>query len=205
MINLFNRNATNSSLSRVVFITGMILAITLVSWGATGRSGNYVPKAQAASVDYFLKIEGIDGESQDSQHPSAIQIESWSWGESNAGISHGSGGGAGKVSFQDFSFTSSVSKATPKLMLAAANGKRFPRATLTVRKAGGDQQDYYKVTLLNVMVSSYGNSGSGTNIPTDQFSLNFTKIEFEYKTQKADGTLDAPIKASWDLKTNKGS
>jgi len=184
--------------------TGVLLAVVLVALGVAARPGNSIPKASAAQADYFLKIEGIDGESSDAQHPNTIQIESWSFGESNAGITRGSGGGAGKASFSDISFTSSISKATPKLMLAVANGKRFPKATLMVRKAGSDQQDYYKVTLSNVMVSSYANSGSGTSLPTDQFSLNFTKIEFEYKPQTAAGTAASSVKAGWDLKMNKG-
>jgi len=40
-------------------------------------------------------------------------------------------------------------------------------------------------------------------LPVDQFSLNFAKVEKEYKPQKADGSLDSPIKAGWDLKANK--
>ena len=40
-------------------------------------------------------------------------------------------------------------------------------------------------------------------VPTDQISLNFAKIEVEYKAQKPDGTLDSPVKAGYDLKANK--
>ena len=36
----------------------------------------------------------------------------------------------------------------------------------------------------------------------DQISLNFSKIEFEYKAQKADGSLDSPVKAGYDVKQN---
>jgi type VI secretion system secreted protein Hcp len=41
------------------------------------------------------------------------------------------------------------------------------------------------------------------DIPTDQFSLNFAEIEYGYRPQKADGSLDAPVKAAYDLKANK--
>ena len=44
------------------------------------------------SVDFFLKIDGIEGESQDKTHKNEIQLESWSWGQSNTG-SMGAGGG----------------------------------------------------------------------------------------------------------------
>ena len=45
--------------------------------------------------------------------------------------------------------------------------------------------------------------GQGNVVPTDQFSLNFAKIEIEYKEQKADGTLGASVKAGFDVKSNK--
>lgn len=157
------------------------------------------------AVDYFLKIDGIEGESSDGKHKSEIDVESWSWGASQAGAgSFGGGGGAGKVSMQDFSFSMKVNKASPKLMLACATGDHIKQATLTCRKAGGDQQEYMKVVMSDILVSSYQAGGSvGSVIPMDQISLNFSKIEFEYKPQKADGSLDSPVKTGWDLKKNQ--
>jgi len=159
-----------------------------------------------AVADYFLKIEGVDGESSDAKHKGEIDVESWSWGEAQTGAhSAGGGGGSGKVHMQDFHFVMKVNKASPKLMLACASGEHFKSATLTVRKAGKDQQEYLKIKLSDLLVSSYQTGGSaGSNVvPTDQISLNYSKIEFEYKEQKADGTLGAPVKAGWDVKSTK--
>ncbi len=159
-----------------------------------------------AAVDYFLKVEGIDGESSDHKHKGEIDLESWSWGEAQHGThSSGGGGGAGKVSMQDFHFVAKISKAAPKLMLACATGEHFKKAVLTCRKAGKDQQEFLKITLSDLLVSSYqtGGSGHANIVPTDQCSLNFSKIEFEYKEQKPDGTLGAPTKAGYDVKANK--
>jgi type VI secretion system secreted protein Hcp len=159
-----------------------------------------------AAVDYFLKIEGVQGESTDDKHKNEIDVESWSWGESNAGtFSTGGGGGAGKVSMQDFHFVMKMNKATPKLMLACASGEHIKKAELVCRKAGKEQQEYLKIVLSDVLVSSYqtGGSAGSSVVPMDQISLNFSKIEFEYKPQKADGTLDAAAKSGWDLKANK--
>jgi len=158
-----------------------------------------------AAVDYFLKVDSIDGESTDDKHKNEIDVESWSWGETNMGThAGGGGGGAGKVTMQDFSFTMKVNKSTPKLMLACATGQHIKKAVLTCRKAGGDQQEYMIVTFSDLLVSSYQTGGSaGDVVPTDQVSMNFSKIEFEYKPQKPDGSLDAAIKAGYDLKLNK--
>jgi type VI secretion system secreted protein Hcp len=155
--------------------------------------------------DFLLEIDGIKGESKDKAHKDTIEVDSFSWGISNAG-SHASnsGGGAGKASFQDIHFTSSVGKASANLALSCANGKHIKKAVLYVRKQGENQQDYYVVTLEDLLVSSYqsGDAAGGSSIPTDQFSLNYAKIKYEYKPQKQDGTLDAPITMTWDIKSN---
>ena len=158
-----------------------------------------------AAVDYFLKIDGIDGESQDDKHKGEIDLASFSWGESNTGThAAGGGGGAGKVSMQDFHFVMHVNKASPKLLLACANGEHIKKAILTCRKAGKDQQEYLKMTFSDVLVSSFQTGGSaGDIVPTDQISLNFAKVEYEYKEQKPDGTLGGAVKAGWDVKANK--
>ena len=158
-----------------------------------------------AAVDYFLKLQGIDGESTDSKHKNEIDIESWSWGATQSGSSaYGGGGGAGKVQMQDFHFTMRVNKASPKLMLACASGEHIKEAILTCRKAGKEQQEYLKIKFTDLLVSSYQTGGSaGDVIPMDQIALNFSKIELEYKEQKPDGTLGGATKAGYDLKSNK--
>ncbi|HMM33266.1 MAG TPA: type VI secretion system tube protein Hcp [Thermoanaerobaculia bacterium] len=158
-------------------------------------------------VDYFLKIDGIEGESADAKHKGEIDVLSWSWGASQSGtMQFGGGGGAGKVQMQDFGFTMRINKATPKLFLHCANGAHIKQAVLTARKAGKEQQEYLKLTFTDILVSSYQTGGSGDSdvVPIESISLNFAKIEFEYKEQKADGTLSGPIKTHYDLKTNKG-
>ncbi len=158
-----------------------------------------------AVTEYFVKIKGIEGESSDKDHKGEIDVQSWSWGETQSGThSSGGGGGAGRVSMQDFHFTMKVNKATPKLMLACATGEHIPEAILTCRKAGGKQEAYLKVTMSDLLVSSYQTGGAASSdiIPTDQISLNFAKIEFEYKEQKQDGTLGGAIKAGYDVKQN---
>ena len=158
-----------------------------------------------AKTDYFLKLDGIKGESQDSKHKSEIEVESFSWGATNSGaFAHGSGGGAGKVSFVDVHFTKLVDAASPELALSCASGKHIKSALLTVRKAGEDQQEYYKVKLTDVLVSSYQGGGHGGQlVPTDQFSLAFSKIEFSYSPQDQKGKLGSPVTFGWDVQANK--
>ena len=156
-----------------------------------------------AQVDYFLKLDGIDGESQDAKHKGEIDVLGYSFGATNSGSGSFAGGsGAGKVQMQDFSFTMKTNKASPKLFLACSSGEHIKSAILTVRKAGKDQQEFLKITMSEVLVSSFQHQG-GDPMPNDQITLNFAKIEKEYKEQKPDGTLGGSVKTGWDLKQNK--
>ena len=57
----------------------------------------------------------------------------------------------------------------------------------------------------DILISSYqtGGSSGGSEVPMDQISFNFAKLEMGYKEQKADGTLGGEVKAGWDVKANK--
>ncbi len=153
-----------------------------------------------AVFDCFLKIDGIDGESHDDKHKGEIDVASWSWGATQGGTQSSGGGGAGKVAMGDLHVQMTVSKASPKLMLAVASGKHIEKAVLTCRKAGKTQQEYLKITLTDILVSSYQTevNGSAGIVPTEDVGLNFSKIEFEYREQKPDGSLGGSVKAGWD-------
>ena len=159
-----------------------------------------------ALVDYYLKIDGIDGESHDQKHKGEIEIDSFSWGQTQTGTAASNSGiGAGKVAMQDVSFVMRVNKASPKIALACANGDHINNAVLVCRKAGKDQQEFLKYTFSDILVSSYHTGGSQQSdlVPMDQFSLNFSKIECEYKEQKSDGTLGGTVKMGWDVKQHR--
>ncbi|MBN3860286.1 type VI secretion system tube protein Hcp [Neisseriaceae bacterium PsAf] len=170
----------------------------------------------AALVDYFLNIDGVQGESPDSVYKGWIQLQSWQWGEENSGHwGFGAGGGAGKVEMKDFEFHMVTNKASPKLFLLCATGEHINKAQLVCRKAGKGQQDFLRVTFSNCLVSSFYTRGNilienrsrkdfeeNPVLPIDVIKLNFARIEVEYKAQNNDGSMGAAIKAGYDLKTN---
>ena len=164
-------------------------------------------EASVARVDYFLKIDGIQGESTDSKHKGEIQVESFSWGAvQSGGHGGGGGGGAGKVQMQDFHFVMTVNKASPKLFLACARGDHIKHATFAARSSGGkSQQEFLVYKFSDVLVSSYqtGGSAAGDTLPMDQISFNFRRIDLEYRPQNPNGTLGQPEKAGWDVKAKK--
>jgi type VI secretion system secreted protein Hcp len=164
------------------------------------------PPPKPEKVNAFLAIDGIEGESTDASHPKTIEIDSWSFGETQSATTSGGGGGAGKVSMQDFHFiTKTVDKSSPKLFLVGASGEHIKDATLFVRKAGSNS-DYLKIKLTDILVSSYQTGGSSSSdIPTESVSLNFAKIEFSYTGVDAEGKLLPAVDVGWDILANKVS
>jgi type VI secretion system secreted protein Hcp len=160
-----------------------------------------------AHADYFLKIEGLDGESQDDKHKNEIHIESFHFGVANHGSGHtGTGSGSGKAVVHDIHFSKHADKSSPNLFIACCNGKHFPKATLTLRKAGENPHEYQTFQMEQVFVSSFNSKGPPTGgIASESFSLNFAKIEFVYTPQNKDGTAGAKITKAWNVATQKAS
>jgi type VI secretion system secreted protein Hcp len=158
-------------------------------------------------ADFFLKINGIEGECEDSKHKNELQIESWSWGEVNSGSSGiGSGAGTGKVSMNDFHFVVQTSKASPNLALAVADGRHIDECKLTCRKSTGEggQTAYMVITFSDVVISSYQVSASNSMpLPMESISFNYTKIKIEYSPQDSKGVVGKTVTMTWDLKQNK--
>ena len=156
------------------------------------------------SVDMFLKIEGVKGESQDDSHKGEIDVLSWNWGMTQSGTTHmGAGGGSGKVSVQDLSITKYVDSASPAIMQKCCNGSHFPEATLTVRKAGGSPVEYVKIKMKEVLISSVSSGGNGDmDRVTENITLNFSWFEHTYTEQTEDGSAGASIPTTWDIKKN---
>jgi type VI secretion system secreted protein Hcp len=157
------------------------------------------------AADIFAKLGDIKGESTDAKHKDEIEVLSFSWGMTNSPPAGGGGVGAGRATFQDLSIVHRIDKASPQLMLACATGKHLPDATITHRKAGKGQQEYLIVKMNDVIVTGVVHSGNpGQQDETSEtVSLAFAKVDFEFKPQKQDGSLDAGVHFKYDIKSNK--
>lgn len=155
-----------------------------------------------AVYNYELKIDTIDGESVRDKFAGWIDITSWSWGLSNTGSSSGGGGGgAGKAVFQDFSWTQGLDKSAIPIFLGVASGKHFKDAKLDVLKPGKAPDLFFEMIFANTMLTSFHLNGDGAS-QTATAALNYDKVTLRYRPQKADGSFDAWIEGTFDLKGN---
>lgn len=154
--------------------------------------------------DIFLKIEGITGEAQDALHQGEIDITAWSWQvQQDAQYFSGSGGGSPKATAHDLELIKPIDRSSPNLMTACFLGRRFPQATLTLRKSsGGVPLDFLKITLTDALITRVSpSSGGGSHFET--VCLSFSKIKQEYVMQHATGSGAGMVVGAFDIKNNK--
>src|SRR5262245_10140609 len=137
------------------------------------------------ALDTFLKLGDLKGESVVKGFEDHIQVLAWSWGLSQTGTTHsGTGGGAGKVNVQDLSFTHFLDTSSPRLIEACCKGKHYDKATLVMRKAGGDPLNYLTIKLADIIVTSVsGGASGGEDQQTENVTLNFASFEISYQAQ----------------------
>lgn len=162
------------------------------------------------AADFFIKIDGIDGESTDADHAKWIEVQSLSWGvQRNVGMDSYSattgGTSSGRAMLGTVNFSKAMDKATTKLMEYCATGKHSPKAEIHFCQAGdGDKKHtYMKYTLENVVVASYDVGAGGDYRPNENISLVYETIETGYKDLTNKGAGGAELKFKYSASENK--
>ena len=162
-----------------------------------------------SNSDFFLDLDGIEGESTDQDFKGKIEIETFGFGVSNEGtMAKGGGGGTGRAKFENITITKVIDKSSPKLFKSAATGDHIKKAVISARKASGkgNQYVYVSYTLEDVMVTGYSTTAvPGNPVLQETVKLDFTRIKIEYKPQKADGTPEGAVPAGYDRGTNRAN
>ena len=155
------------------------------------------------STDTHIKFDGVEGEATHKDHKGEIELLSWSWGVSNPSAVAGGGSGKGKANPGDFNFTHMYDKASPVLAKRCADGKHFPTVTMTARKSGEGQKDYFKIVMKEVFISSVQPAGSQGGDIMESVSMTYAQIDFSYKPQDEKGGLGGEVKFGWNIKTTE--
>lgn len=155
-----------------------------------------------ASESMWLKIDGCKGEAADDKHKDEIILTGWGWGMNHPVAFAGGGTSGGETTVQELTVTKLVDKASPNLMKYCLNAKVLSEVLLTTRKRGENPIENVKVKMKNAIISSVHVAGNG-ELPQENCSLAFEKVEVEYTPQKPDGSADGAVTVKWDIKANK--
>jgi type VI secretion system secreted protein Hcp len=142
--------------------------------------------------DYFLKIDGIEGEAQDKIHGKEVRLLDFSFSVSSR--ADRSQHATGKMVVEDASFSAAIDQAYPLLMKALTQNKIIAKVVLTCRKAGKTQEDFLTATLRKVYVSDCRLEGT-TTVPTMVFKMGFADVTFDYREQSDRGILGGALSA----------
>ena len=147
----------------------------------------------------------IKGQSTVEGHAGWINVDSMQWGVGRAVAQQQAGSAKREVSspsISEVTFSRASDLASPELFFQACGGVSLGKCEIHfLQVIENKPQVYLKIDLEEAMVSSYSIS-SGGDRPSESFSVNFTKVSYQYDT--FDGkkvTTGTPKK--WDLAANK--
>lgn len=165
--------------------------------GPEGPQGPAGPSGGGTLAKRTVGLLVIEGLSTDPSPLFAVRI-----GLKNTVEVFGGGGGAGKVQFEDFGVLKPIDPLSPKLMLACAEGRHFPKATIEIFGDDGASGPPILTWELNdVIVSALDFTAEG-EVPSDSVTLNFAKVCSIYEGPDASGK-PVEVKACWDVQANK--
>ena len=145
------------------------------------------------AIDMFMKVEGVNGESKDSNHKDWTNIESFDWGAEQPGsMTSGGGGGAGKVNFNDLTVVAAIDKAAPTILKNCATGQHLI--------------EYSRTTLEDVLVTGVKFIGVQDNDALKmRYSFQAAKVKNQYWEQTDKGSKGAEVQMAFNIKENKSA
>ncbi|MCI3947104.1 fimbrial protein [Pseudomonas syringae] len=158
------------------------------------------------SIDAYLWIDGISGESTDSHCKNWIEINTFCLSASQSVSRTASSAGGATVSrvyLSDFSIVKLADSATPKILEACCAGRHIKQMKLCVRRAGSDKQKYLEYVFDEVIISGVfsGNlfERSPSNFPEEVVRFNYAKVSMQYSQQsRSTGLIIGQISGGWD-------
>jgi len=149
------------------------------------------PHGGGSGADAFLHVQTkragkVKGEATEPGHADDIRVVGWQW-SLTAGSALGSKQATGRRAYSALTVHKQIDSATTALMAALATNDEVKEAKLTLRRAGGEQEDFFIVKLEQARITSVQHSGEADGSTHETVTIAFTKVEVEYRPQKATG------------------
>ncbi|MBZ8141141.1 hypothetical protein CLD22_14660 [Rubrivivax gelatinosus] len=149
------------------------------------------PALPGSAADAFLHVQTrragkIKGEAVASGHADDIEVIGWQWGVS-ANSALGGKAATARRSYTALTVVKRVDAATAGLLSALAGNDDVKEARLTLRRAGGEQEDFFSIKLQDARIASLAHRGDSEGNTEETLTIAFTKVELSYQPQKASG------------------
>lgn len=161
------------------------------------------------TMNGYLKIDDIDGESLRAEHEDEIDVHDVLWSIKNSGSSKsGSGRKRSRAKFSPLVVRKITDASSPYLALGCMQGKSYAEVILAVEKGGdaggsGAHLDYLVITMTNVRFSKFEVLGVGDGQDSErieeELSLVFENVEIKYTIQDDDGAAGDEHEITFDI------
>jgi type VI secretion system secreted protein Hcp len=184
----------------------------LITLAATAASiaATFVVAPMASASDYFLKIDGVTGETTTGNTPGAIAVDGFELGAENKMTigSASSGAGAGKATLNELTIEKPVDSTSPALFGMLGAGTKISGMELVARKAGpaGTAPIYMRYTFQLAFVTSQTQTGAaGDDGIQEKLTFSYGSVKQTYVKLGASGTPAGTVFGSWNQVTNTSS
>lgn len=158
--------------------------------------------------DAYLKIEGINGESEDERHKNWIECNNvlYAIHQPRADVLSTAGGHtSGRADLFPITFTKLADLSSPVLLQTCATGKTLPKAVFEFMRADGDGKPipYFKIELENLMIANINPDSGDGGLIVERVQLAYAKIKWAYQRQSIRGGTMGNSTGGWDCSANK--
>ncbi|GAA0611141.1 type VI secretion system tube protein Hcp [Paenochrobactrum glaciei] len=154
----------------------------------------------------YLNIEGAEGDASHEKHKKWIDVGSINFNISRF-ITSKTGAIASREgsqpAFSDINLSKRYDKSSIKLKQIAASGLASKKVEIHFVTTGDPGETYLEITLSNVLMSNYTMNAAGAYMPEENFSLNFTEIEWKFTEFDAENNAKSPLVTGYNLATCK--
>ena len=160
------------------------------------------------AIDVYLQLEGIKGESADSQHQGWMECEmaDWMLTQPKSATSSSSGGHtAERCEHSTVALRKVSCLATPILLQYCSMGKTIPSAKIEFFRAdgAGTRVKYFEVEMSDVLISQVAPQVQEGEVMSEHLSLQYAKVKWKYVQQKIGGGSAGLTVGGWDLSLNR--
>jgi type VI secretion system secreted protein Hcp len=160
-----------------------------------------------AHADIYMQIAEIPGDATARGHEDWIELNS----VSDSIVLPVSDAAAGSTrtrsvpQLSDVNASKLLDRTSPKLREALARGTIYPTVTIDITSVcEGEEVVLFQYELENVLVTSISfNASSGGDVPVEDLSLNYTKVQWTYHRYGPGCSKTGDVKAGYDKETGK--
>lgn len=163
--------------------------------------GTFVEK-EKIHMTIYVKIEGIDGNVTAKGHEKWIEVHNINFDNgrriTSAKPGHQSNREASTPSFSEVTLSKDMDETSPRIFTESCVGAS-KKIEIHLCRTGENIESFMEYILTDALISSYAVNASSLGHPSEQLSINFSKVEMKYTPYDDENKPGTPVPAGYDL------